>query len=97
MPQKNKKERKLKIQEVGTKELASEIIALLKIRGKVRLAGIGMFTLKVMKARIGYNPVTLKYQKFPEYFKLSFSPFVEQKENMKKWNMKKIVKSLSTK
>lgn len=83
--------RKSKIAELGTDVLAKEVVKALKDRGKVRLVGFGLFTLKLMKARKGYNPRTLKYERFPAYWKLGFVPSVELKEKMKRWKKKVIV------
>lgn len=60
--------------------------------GKIEVKDLGIFTLKTMKARVGYNPGIKSYEEFPAYNKVSFEPSGKKfKARLKKWK-KKIIK-----
>jgi nucleoid DNA-binding protein len=66
-------------------EIAEVIRGELIKYGKVKVIGLGIFSLKVMKQRDGFNPGTNKRQSFPPYIKLTFIPTKKFKEQIKLW------------
>lgn len=55
-------------------ELAALVIKQLKKEGKVRLAGVGIFTKRRSKARMGRNPATGQEIKIPARTRLRITP-----------------------
>lgn len=56
--------------------------------GKLEVKDLGVFTIKSMKARRGFNPGSGKYEKFPSYNKLSFEPSPIFREQLNTWKQK---------
>ncbi len=57
--------------------------------GQVKVTGLGVFSLKKMRAKKGFNPGSGEYQNFPAYGKIVFAPTKELKESISLWNQKK--------
>ncbi|HVN89985.1 MAG TPA: HU family DNA-binding protein [Candidatus Binataceae bacterium] len=55
-------------------ELATLIVKELKKEGKLRLAGVGIFTKRKSKARMGRNPATGAAIKIPARTRLRITP-----------------------
>ncbi len=55
-------------------ELATLIVKELKKEGKLRLAGVGIFTKRKSKARMGRNPATGAQIKIPARTRLRITP-----------------------
>lgn len=53
--------------------------------GKIKISDFGIFELKKMRSRKGYNPATKEHEQFPEYIKISFTPTSSLKEYVQKW------------
>lgn len=57
--------------------------------GKIKFIGVGIFSLKRMPARKGFNPATKQYEYFPSYVKVVFTPDYNFKEQIQLWQPKK--------
>lgn len=53
--------------------------------GKIKFVDVGIFSLKRMPARKGFNPANGKYQTFPSYVKVTFNPDSEFKKTLQLW------------
>lgn len=58
--------------------------------GRVKVTGLGIFSLKRMKGRNGYSIGSNSMVEYPEYVKVVFSPTLLFKEKVQVWNKKKI-------
>src|ERR1700736_2101811 len=73
----SKKEAKLTLD-----ELNSLVVRELKKEGSIRLAGLGIFRKRKLKARIGRNPATGEQIKIPARTRLRFTPAKALKDSV---------------
>src|ERR1700729_3392620 len=73
----NKKEAKLTLD-----ELNSIVVRQLKKEGTLRLAGLGIFRKRKLKARVGRNPATGEQIKIPARTRLRFTPAKALKDSV---------------
>ena len=73
----SKKEAKLTLD-----ELNSLVVRQLKKEGTLRLAGLGIFRKRKLKARVGRNPATGEQIKIPARTRLRFTPAKVLKESV---------------
>lgn len=74
-----------KIAVVGNSLFTANMITELKNRGKVKINGLGMISIKRMPPHKALNPHTKKYEVFPSYVKLTFNISAETKKRMQLW------------
>ena len=73
----SKKEAKLTLD-----ELNSLVVRQLKKEGTLRLAGLGIFRKRKLKARVGRNPATGEQIKIPARTRLRFTPAKALKDSV---------------
>jgi DNA-binding protein HU-beta len=73
----NKKQAKLTLDELNTL-----VVRELKKEGLIRLAGLGIFRKRKLKARIGRNPATGEQIKIPARTRLRFTPAKALKDSV---------------
>jgi DNA-binding protein HU-beta len=73
----SKKEAKLTLD-----ELNSLVVRQLKKEGRLRLAGLGIFRKRKLKARVGRNPATGEQIKIPARTRLRFTPAKALKDSV---------------
>src|ERR1700677_2194835 len=73
----NKKQAKLTLDELNTL-----VVRELKKEGSIRLAGLGIFRKRKLKARVGRNPATGEQIKIPARTRLRFTPAKALKDSV---------------
>src|SRR5271156_4048137 len=73
----NKKDAKLALDELNTL-----VVRELKKEGSIRLAGLGVFRMRKLAARVGRNPATGEQIKIPARTRLRFTPAKVLKESV---------------
>ena len=73
----SKKEAKLTLDELNTL-----VVRELKKEGSIRLAGLGIFRKRKLKARVGRNPATGEQIKIPARTRLRFTPAKALKDSV---------------
>jgi DNA-binding protein HU-beta len=73
----NKKQAKLTLDELNTL-----VVRELKKEGSIRLAGLGIFRKRKLKARMGRNPATGEQIKIPARTRLRFTPAKALKDSV---------------
>jgi DNA-binding protein HU-beta len=73
----NKKQAKLTLD-----ELSALVVRELKKEGSIRLAGLGIFRKRKLKARMGRNPATGEQIKIPARTRLRFTPAKALKDSV---------------
>jgi DNA-binding protein HU-beta len=73
----NKKQAKLTLDELNTL-----VVRELKKEGSIRLAGLGIFRKRKLKARMGRNPATGEQIRIPARTRLRFTPAKALKESV---------------
>jgi DNA-binding protein HU-beta len=63
-------------------ELNSLVVRELKKEGSIRLAGVGIFRKRKLKARVGRNPATGEQIKIPARTRLRFTPAKALKDSV---------------
>src|SRR5580700_1254363 len=63
-------------------ELNSLVVRELKKEGSIRLAGLGIFRKRKLKARVGRNPATGEQIKIPARTRLRFTPAKALKDSV---------------
>lgn len=66
--------------------VGKSIADVLLVQGKVRINGFGVFTLKRMASKKGFNPAKGKYEVFPSYVKVVFFPNYKFKKSIQRFD-----------